>query len=253
MITSAANPRLRLIRRLRSAPQRKRLGLFVVEGEDLVQAGLDAGLDPEDVLTAGVDVEPKLLADVSELAHPARVIAVFRRDDLPKGEPKPVGLALWHVADPGNVGTLVRTADAFDAFVALSAGCADPTSPKSLRASAGAIFRVPLLDFDAAPRPRIALAAHTGTPLTELELPERVTFVLGAEREGLSAEVLERCDAVASIPMHEAAESLYVYGAGAVALYEHTRPYPFTKHRHRRHRPHRRRRPRSSRRSQSWS
>ena len=82
MITSAANPRLKLVRRLRSGAQRRRLGLFVVEGEDLVQAGLDAGLEPEDVLTAGVDVEPKLLADVSELAHPARVIAVFRRDGL---------------------------------------------------------------------------------------------------------------------------------------------------------------------------
>ncbi len=223
MITSAANPRLKLIRRLRSAPQRKRLGLFVVEGEDLLQAGIDAGLDPEDVLTAGVDVEPKLLADVSELAHPARVIAVFRRDGLEKAEPGTTGLALWHVADPGNVGTLIRTADAFRSFVALSAGCADPTSPKSLRASAGAIFRVPLLDFDAAPAPRIALVAHDGTPLTDLRLPERVTFVLGAEREGVPEDVLDRCDAVATIPMRESAESLNVAIAGAMALYEHSR------------------------------
>ena len=126
MITSAANPRLKLIRRLRSTAQRRRLGLFVVEGQDLVRAGLDAGLEPEDVLTAGVDVEPKLLADVSELAHPARVIAVFAREGLGKGEAGTVGLALWHVADPGNVGTLIRTADAFGAFVALSSGCADP-------------------------------------------------------------------------------------------------------------------------------
>jgi RNA methyltransferase, TrmH family len=223
MITSAANPRLKRIRRLRSAPQRKRLGLFVVEGEDLVQAGIDAGLVPEDVLTAGADVDPSLLADVSELAHPARVIAVFRRDDLLGREPRAVGLALWHVADPGNVGTLMRTADAFGAFVALSAGCADPTSSKALRASAGAIFRVPLLDFDDAPAPRIALAAHAGTPLPELELLERATFVLGAEREGVPAEVLDRCDAVASIPMHDTAESLNVAVAGAIALYEHSR------------------------------
>ena len=79
MITSAANPRLKLVRRLRSTAQRRRLGLFVVEGEDLVQAGANAGFQPEDVLTAGVDVEPKLLADVSELAHPARVIARLPR------------------------------------------------------------------------------------------------------------------------------------------------------------------------------
>jgi TrmH family RNA methyltransferase len=226
VITSAANPRLRLVRRLRSGAQRRRLGLFVVEGEDLVQAGIDAGLEPEDVLTAGVDVEPKLLADVSELAHPARVIAVFRRDGLRRELPSnnlQLGLALWRVSDPGNVGTLIRTADAFDASVALSAGCADPTSPKALRGSAGAIFRVPLLDFDDAPAPWIALVAAGGQPLAEVELSERVTFALGAEREGLPSDVLERCDAAASIPMAEGAESLNVAVAGAIALYEHSR------------------------------
>jgi RNA methyltransferase, TrmH family len=127
------------------------------------------------------------------------------------------------VADPGNVGTLIRTADAFGAFVALSSGTADPTSSKALRASAGAIFRVPLLEFDDAPAPRIALVAHGGTPLPELELPERVTFVLGAEREGVPTEVLDRCDAAATVPMTEGAESLNVGAAGAIALYEHSR------------------------------
>ena len=225
MITSAANPRLKLVRRLRSAPQRRRLGLFVVEGEDLVQAGLDAGLEPEDVLTAGVDVEPKLLADVSELAHPARVIAVFRRDDLRQAEPQARGARAVARRRPGNVGTLIRTADAFGAFVALSSGSADPTSAKALRGSAGAIFRVPLLDFDDAPTPWIALVAEGGQRLQTVELGERVTFVLGAERAGLPAEVLERCDAAASIPMVEGAESLNVAVAGAIALFEHRRRY----------------------------
>jgi RNA methyltransferase, TrmH family len=223
MITSASNPRLKLVRRLRSTAQRRRLGLFVVEGEDLVQAGLDAGLEPEDVLTAGVDVEPKLLADVSELAHPARVLAVFRRDGLGRRERGAVGLALWHVADPGNVGTLIRTADAFDAYVALSSGCADPTSPKALRGSAGAIFRVGLLDFEDAPAPRIALVADGGQPLSEVELPDQVTFVLGAERKGVPDEVLASCDGAATIPLAEGSESLNVGVAGALALYEHSR------------------------------
>ena len=114
---------------------------------------------------------------------------------------RPVGLALWQVADPGNVGTLIRSADAFGAFVALSEGCADPTSSKALRASAGAIFRVPLVGFENTPALRIALVARGGEPLATIDLPERVTFVLGAERDGVPAEVLERCDAVASIPM----------------------------------------------------
>jgi TrmH family RNA methyltransferase len=227
VITSPSNPRLKLVRRLRSVSQRRRLGLFVVEGEDVVQAGLDAGLEPVDVLTAGVDVEPSLLAEISELAHPARVIAVFRMSDLrAAGLPSnnlQLGIALWQVSDPGNVGTLIRTADAFGAFVAMSPGCADPTSPKALRGSAGAIFRVPLLEFDDAPGPLVALVAHEGTPLAHIDLPAQVTFVLGAEREGVPAEVLERCEASASIPMTEGAESLNVAIAGAIALYEHSR------------------------------
>ena len=89
-----------------------------------------------ELLVAGEDVEPALLAEVSELAHPPRVIGVYRRDDLPRGE-RDLTLALWHVADPGNVGTLLRAADAFGAAVALSVGSADPTGPKAARASLG--------------------------------------------------------------------------------------------------------------------
>jgi len=151
------------------------------------------------------------------------VIAVFAREGLGTGEPGGVGLALWHVSDPGNVGTLIRTADAFGAFVALSSGCADPTSPKALRGSAGAIFRVPLLDVDDAPAPRIALVAGGSQPLGEVELPERMTFVLGAEREGLPLDVLEQSEASATIPMADGAESLNVAVAGAIALYERSR------------------------------
>lgn len=223
MITSAANPRLRLIRRLQSASQRKRLGLFVAEGEDLVEAGLAAGLEPVDVLRADEDVEPTLLAGVSELPHPARVVAVFRREDVGRGEPRQVGLALWHVSDPGNVGTLIRSADAFSAFVALSEGCGDPTSGKALRSSAGAVFRVPLIDFDDAPSPWIALVASGGAPLAAIDLPTPVTFVLGAERTGVPRDVLARCDERASIATSEASESLNVAVAGALALYEHHR------------------------------
>jgi TrmH family RNA methyltransferase len=147
------------------------------------------------------------------------VIGVFKRADLPVGV-RPVTLALWQLGDPGNVGTLLRSADAFGAGVALSEGCADPTSPKALRASAGAIFRVPLVRFDDAPRPRVALIAGEATPIWDVPLGERVTFVLGAEREGLPAELVDACDGVAGIPQVAAAESLNVAIAGAIALYE---------------------------------
>ncbi len=223
MITSASNARLKLVRRLESRRQRAKTGLFVCEGEDLVDAALAAGIEPADLLVAGEDVEPELLAGVSTMAHPPRVVGVFRRGDLPAWKERPAGLARWHVADPGNVGTLIRTADAFGASVALSEGCADPTGPKALRASAGAIFRVPVGRFDEAHGRRVALAARQGEPLAGVELDEGTLFVLGAEREGLPREVVEACDAVASIPLAEGAESLNVAVAGAIALYEWSR------------------------------
>lgn len=239
MITSAANPRLKLVRRLASRRQRDRLGLFVCEGEDLVQAALEAGVHPVEVLVdaerpplvEGLDqadpVAPRLLAEVSSLAHPPRVIAVFRRADLPQLDPAdspPVGVALWHVADPGNIGTVLRTSDGLGpAFVALSPGCGDVTGPKALRASAGAVFRVPLGTFDGAPRPRAALVTRGGTPLPEVELPERVTFVVGAEREGLPPEVGAECELQVTIPLEPSAESLNVAISAAIALYERRR------------------------------
>jgi RNA methyltransferase, TrmH family len=236
VITSRENERLKLVRKLGDRRWRDKLGLFVAEGEDLVEAARAAGVAPVELLVAGETVEPRLLAELSSLAHPPRVLGVYRRADLPRAGsagdgPSPAldatrlpGLALWRVSDPGNVGTLLRAADALGpAFVALSPGSADPTAPKALRASAGAIFRVPLAAFDAAPRPRLGLVARGGVPLAELELDEAPTFVLGAERDGLPDEIAAQCDQLATIPQAPSAESLNVAMAGTVALYELSR------------------------------
>jgi RNA methyltransferase, TrmH family len=153
------------------------------------------------------------------------VIAVYRRDDLPR-DVRPVTLALWHVGDPGNVGTLVRAADAFGSGVALSDGCADPTGPKALRASMGSVFRVPLSGFDEPAGRRVALLPSGGIPLPELDRGEEVVLLLGAEREGLPPEVLDRCHERASIPQPGGGESLNVAMAGSIALYELTRRSP---------------------------
>jgi TrmH family RNA methyltransferase len=215
MIVSRDNEKLKLVRKLHERKWRDKLGLFVVEGEDL----LAEDIEPVELLVAGETVEPALLAEVSTLAHPPRVVAVYRRDDLPRGV-RPVTLALWHVADPGNVGTLVRAADAFGAGVALSKGCADPTGPKAVRAAMGAVWRVPVSAFDEPGGTRVALVPHGGTPLPGLAVDGDVVLVLGAEREGLPYEVLERSDVQASIPQPGEAESLNVAMAGAIALYE---------------------------------
>ncbi|MCC6223609.1 MAG: RNA methyltransferase [Thermoleophilia bacterium] len=224
------------MRKLAERRARERLGLFACEGEDLVAAALDAGLAPvealldaarpalDERLPGAETVEPRLLAALSQLAHPPRVIAVFRAADLPRLDPAvppSVGLALWHVADPGNVGTLLRAADAFGpAFVCLSAGCADPTGAKALRASAGAIFRVPLGAFDEAPSPRVALLPEGAPPLATLEPGPGATFVLGAERAGLPTRVAAECEFAATIPQAAGTESLNVAMAGAIALYD---------------------------------
>jgi RNA methyltransferase, TrmH family len=224
MITSRDNEKLKLVRKLHERRWRDKLGLFVAEGEDLVEAAASVGVEPVELLVAGDNVEPALLADVSMLGHPARVVGVFRRDDLPRGEVPDVGLALWRVGDPGNVGTLIRAADALGpAFVALSPGCADPSGPRALRASMGSVFRVPIVDPEAAPRPWIALVPDGGKPLADVAGVEPATFVLGAEREGLPAELVARCDETATIPLAAGADSLNVAMAGTIALYERKR------------------------------
>lgn len=222
LITSRQNEKLRLVRKLLSARKhRDRTGLFAVESEDLVAAAEHQGIDAVELLIAGEDVDPELLAEISTLGHPPRVVGIYRRDDLPSGR-RDVVLALWRVADPGNVGTLIRSADAFGAAVAPSPGCADPLGPRALRASAGAIFRVPLLPWEKMPPRRVALVARGGDPLETVALEPPLAFVLGSEREGVPQEILA-VSVRATIPLPGAAESLNVAAAGAIALYELTR------------------------------
>jgi TrmH family RNA methyltransferase len=218
MIESRGNEKLKLVRKLHERRWRDKLGLFFVEGEDLVEAATFAGIEPVELLVAGENVEPRLLAEVSTAAHPPRVIGVYSHDTLPLAEPRSVRLALWRVSDPGNVGTIIRTLDAFRGALYLSEGCADPTGPKAVRASAGAIFRVPTGRFEDAPRPWAVLDPHVRMHPPIPTFPREVTFVLGAERQGVPRDVFEAGDSVWSIPVES--ESLNVASAAAIALWE---------------------------------
>src|SRR3954454_18867368 len=209
MITSPHNDKLKEIRRL----NRRREVRFVAEGEDLVAAADAAGWPAVYRLEAGVDVEPALLDEVSALGSGTRVLAVYER----RWAPRPVGplcVALWGVHDPGNVGTVLRSALAFGAAsVALGPGCADPYVPKAVRASMGAIFGLDVAKVDAVqdlPGARLALVAGAGgrgaaRPPPRARAPARgerlagpleqpVTLVVGAEREGLPDDVVAQCD-----------------------------------------------------------
>src|SRR3954447_15175717 len=224
-ITSPHNDQLKEIRKLAGRKWRDKLREFVAEGEDLLAAADAAGWEPIARLVAegsglpGEEVVPHLLAQVSQLGPGPRALGVYGQ----RWAPAPVGplcLALWGVNDPGNVGTALRGALAFGAgSVALGPGTADPYGPKAVRASMGALFEVPVArvrDPRELPGPRIGLAARSGRPLAEVV--GAGTIVVGAEREGLPADVLSACDEVAHIPI--ANESLNAAMAATVALYE---------------------------------
>jgi TrmH family RNA methyltransferase len=232
MIESPHNEKLKLVRKLRERKHREREGLFVTEGEDLLETGLGSGAEPRFVLVAagsgieGEEVEPALLAEVSTLGSSTRVIAVWpipgiRTHLSPHTGDKCVHpcIYLHGVGDPGNVGTIVRTADALiEGPVVLGPDCADAYSPKAVRASMGSIFPRPPVQagFDATPEPRVALVAHGGQELDMLA--GAATVCLGAEREGLPDEVVAACDRTVTIPLREGGpESLNVAAAAAIA------------------------------------
>lgn len=223
MIESPQNEKLKLVRKLRERKHREREGLFATEGEDLLEAGVAAGVEPRFVLVAadvgleGEEVEPGLLAEVSSLGSGTRVIAVW---PLKWAEQLAAPSFYLHgVGDPGNVGTIVRTLDALvGSSVVLGADSADPFSPKAVRASMGSIFSQPptRADLGDTPEPRVALVAHGGQELDTLA--GAATVCLGAEREGLPDEVLVACDRRVTIPLREGGpDSLNVAAAAAIA------------------------------------
>jgi TrmH family RNA methyltransferase len=228
-ITSPNNEQLKEVRKLAGRKWRDKTRTFVAEGEDLIDAAAAAGWAPELLLTeagaelGGDEVAPHLLKQVSLLGSGTRAIAVYpqRWAPAPAG---PVCVALWGVNDPGNVGTVLRSALAFGAgSVALGPGTADPYGPKAVRASMGAIFEVPVVrvaNIGELPGHKVALAARTGRTLAEVEAQE-VTLVIGAEREGLSQGVLDSCNETVHIPIRS--ESLNAAMAATIGLYEVTR------------------------------
>jgi TrmH family RNA methyltransferase len=260
IIKSPQNPRLKALKRLTTRRERARSGHFLAEGEDLVLAAREARREPvegfrlvgSELGGAGFhEIEPALMKDLSTLGSGTRVIAVYEQQWVrPRG---PLCVYLHGVGDPGNVGTIVRSAHAFGAScVALGPGCADPHSPKAVRASMGAIFAVALAhagDIGELPGERVALAADAadvlrgpgprgtgapavadertgaqprgGPPAGDDDSTSSLTLLVGAEREGLPAEVVAACERSARIPI--VSESLNAAMAATVALYEVTR------------------------------
>ncbi|HEY1778375.1 MAG TPA: RNA methyltransferase [Solirubrobacteraceae bacterium] len=233
-ITSPTNKHILEARRLTRSSARHESGRFVAEGEDLNEAAAAAGTAAHFVLCAeghtgapaskdSIEVSAALMAKISTLGSSSRMIGVYDQSwHAPAG---PLAVALWGVRDPGNIGTILRSAVAFGASsVVLGPGSADPYSPKAVRASMGAIFTGTLArcgSIAELPGQVVALVPGAGKALAG-PLEGTVTLLLGGEREGLPQEILEQCHDIRHI-RQLAGDSLNVAMAATVALYEVTR------------------------------
>ena len=229
-IHNPQHPNLNQVTLLRTRRGRDRSGRFVAEGEDLIAAAAANGWQPVDSFVAegsglsGTEVSEEALAEVSALGSGTRALAIYeQRWSEPTG---PLAVWLHGVGDPGNIGTIIRSAHAFGAAsVILGPGSADPFGPKAVRASMGAIFSVAVARADQIeqlPGTTVALAASAPLQLDGAPWPAgEVTLLIGAEREGLPADVVAAAGEARSIAID--GDSLNAAMAATIALYSCTR------------------------------
>ena len=258
IISSPRNPAVQRARKLLRRGLRDRERTFLVEGATGVEEALSAGAHVETVFVerpaaqrvarvaaraeeAGVpvvDVTDRIMASISDATTPQGIVAVAGFVDRPVEallDPAPdLSVILADVRDPGNVGTILRSAWAVGAgAVFLGAGTADVYNPKVVRATAGALFRVPMARGVAIPWlldelgnrgiRRVAADPHSGVAYDDVDLTGRCALVFGNEAWGVPEEVVRRVDERATIPMRGQAESLNVGAAAAVFLFEAAR------------------------------
>ena len=245
-ITSRKNPLLEHMRRLDSAAYRRERGEFLCDSPKLVEEALRHGAQVVSLavsdgvaLPAGiapsvrcVAVPPDVMASISPVRTPPGMLAACRMPDtaLPEKLTGQRYVVLDGVQDPGNVGTVIRTADAFGCDgVMLLTGCADPYSVKTLRSSMGAVFRLPVWCTDAemlharlrdAGLPLYGAALRDDTADVRTLPLRRCAIAIGSEGRGLTEQVLALCDRTVRIPMEAHCESLNAAMAAAVLLWE---------------------------------
>lgn len=239
IIRSRQNERIKYFISLGSdGKARLAAGEYICAGEKLLQEAISSGAEIGCVLATeeyeGLNcrlVTPELLKAVSPLQNSPGPVFTVKMRPIPAAETLRRVIVLENVQDPGNVGTVLRTADAFgmDAVV-LCGACADPYNPKTVRASMGAIFRQSVIKTDVAGLPGILgdLPLY-GAALAEgaqdiRELPKTgLAVAIGNEGQGLTDALLAQCTGRTIIPMRPCAESLNAGVAAAVAMWEMTR------------------------------
>ena len=241
-ITARKNPLLQQVRRLlNSRREREETGLFVADGTKLLQEAVKwwPGLETV-ILSDGVEVSvpesvrvvqvpEDVMASISPMQSPQGALFVCRLPQKQAFTPKPGMLLLDGIQDPGNLGTILRTADALDIPVALLEGCADPYSHKTVRASMGAVFRTPVVQTTWQEVQEACAAA--GVPVAVTALSDRaqdlrqaplttMAVVIGSEGQGVRSQILESAQAELIIPMNEKCESLNAAIAAAIVMWQ---------------------------------
>lgn len=245
-LESLQNPRLKALRSLHARKGRMAAGSFLLETTRLVLEAMACGWELSEIFATSewlaqhgplpghevTEVASGIFGPLVTTESPEGIVAVAR---LPVERPIPFAPRSWYVLvealqDPGNLGTIIRTADAVGLDAVLTGpGTVDPFSPKVVRGSMGAIFHLPVLvrrdlgeDLELLKQQgvRVLAAAHGGRSLYDLELTGSLAWVIGNEGTGLSPEMKAAADEVVSIPMPGRAESLNAAMAAAVCLYE---------------------------------
>ncbi len=241
-ITARKNPLLQQVRKLlNSRKDREEMGLFVADGTKLLREairwwpGLDTvilsdGTDiPVPVGIRCVQVPADVMESISPMKSPQGALFLCRYPEKTVFTPKPGMLLLDGIQDPGNLGTILRTADALDIPVALLEGCADPYSHKVVRASMGAVFRVPVMQTTW--EEVKAGCAEKNIPIAVTALSDRaqdirkasldtMAVVIGSEGQGVRKEILEQAEQELIIPMNSHCESLNASVAAAIVMWQ---------------------------------
>ena len=241
-ITSRKNPFLQQVKKLLSSKKaREEAGLFAADGTKLLKEAVTyfPGLDTV-ILSDGVEAEvPEqvrvirvpgdVMESISPMQSPQGALFLCRLPEKKAFVPVPGMLLLDGIQDPGNLGTILRTADALDIPVALLEGCADPYSHKVVRSSMGAVFRVPVIHagWDTVKK----ACTGAGIPIGVTALSDRakdlrrsdlkkMAVVIGSEGQGVRKEILEAADAELIIPMNPHCESLNAAVAATIVMWQ---------------------------------
>ena len=242
LITSRKNPLLQQVKKLLSSrKEREQTGLFVSDGTKLLQEairwwpGLETVILSQDVemeIPAGVRevrVPKDVMESISPMQAPQGALFICRLTEKKPFAPKPGMLLLDGIQDPGNLGTILRTADALEIPVALLEGCADPYSHKVVRSSMGAVFRMEVVQTTWAAAEQACKEAGIPVGVTALDEKSRdlresalntMAVVIGSEGQGVRKEILESAQNSLIIPMNPNCESLNAAIAAAIVMWQ---------------------------------